>query len=300
MKDDEITPEHTCARVGELLQEIEALRLEMGRHRDTRAPMRVRDASPREVYYHAQTIHRKADQLCAELGAPSVSPPLAAEPGRARPADVLRVLDSAGERLVQARVHLRLDADPVASIDLSGPRRRDVGKTASDTLEGCLIASRQLNEMLEHMFTSREGHERLVRALGLTERLLALHGQALPPPPELERRKFPRDVFQVLWRACGTLHQILTDSGLKALDLDRGYLGEGPGDVYDIASLVVSELEYTATFLPKLDPPTLKVATPSPTLPAHNLRRARQLEAAFAVLLTAVRARPDWLPKAKD
>lgn len=298
MKDEEITSEHTCARIGQLLGELEGLRLEMGRNRDARISMHAREVSPREVFYHAVTVHRKANQLCVELGAPAASPPQAAVPARARPADVLRVLDGVGERLAQARAHLRLDDEPIPAPVFSSPRARDRGKTASDTLEGCLIASRQLNVMLEHAFTSEQAHERLIRALGLTEQLLATHGLTLPAPPPFVRRKFPRDGFEVLWRACEVLHQILTESGLTALDLRRGYVGEEPGDVYDLASLIVSELEYLASFLPPSRTPLLTVATPKPTLPAHNVRRALQLEAAFAALAAAVRTKPDWLPKA--
>src|SRR5690348_16771131 len=69
MNDGDITSEHTCAFMEQVLEDIELIRLEMGRPRDARVPMHVRDASPREVYYHAQTIHRKVSQLCVELGA---------------------------------------------------------------------------------------------------------------------------------------------------------------------------------------------------------------------------------------
>ena len=299
MNEEEITSEHTSARIGQLLGDIEALRLEMGRNRDARVPMHVRDALPREVYYHALTMHRKANQLCVELGATSVNPPTAAEPGRARPADVLRVLDSTGERLAKARVHLRLEGDTTPPPRPPGPLRRDVGKEASDVLAGCLIASRQLNVMLARAFTSREAHELLIRALGVTEGLLGCHGTTLPEAPPLERRKFPRDVFEVLWHASAILHEILTDSGVTALDLRRGYVGEESSDVYDLTSLIVSELEHFASFLPTGEAPILAVATPTPTLPAHNFRRARQLEAAFGLLAAAVHERPDWLSKAR-
>ena len=297
MSDDVITSEHTCARIGQVLEELEALRLEMGRNRDARVPMHVRDASPREVFYHAQTVHRKADQLCVELGACSVSPPSAAEPARARPSDVLRLLDSTRERLAQARAQLHLEGDTTRP-ELPGPLLPAVGKDASDVLSGCLLASRQLNVMLAHAFASREAHEQLIRALGLAERLLAFHGAELPPAPPLERRKFPRDVFHLLWQTCEVLHQMLCDSGVTALEIHREYVGEQPTDVYDLASLIVSELEYLVSFLPTKDGPLLAVATPSPVLPAHNFRRGRQLQTAIGTLAEAVHARPDCLTDA--
>ena len=295
MNEDEITSEHTCARIGQLLGEIETLRLEMGRNKDARVPMQVRDASPREVFYHAQTVHRKANQLCVELGGSSVSPPSAAVPGRARPADVLKVLDGVRERLAQARSLLRIEGD-TNKPDLPGPLVRDTGKTATDVLSGCLLASRQLNVMLAQAFASREGHEQLVRAVAICERLLALHDVDLPPAPAFERRKSPRDVFQVLWQTGEALYQVLRDSNVSALQLDRGFVGEQPTDVYDIASLLVSELDYLASFVPEQGGRSSMTTAPPPhVLPAHNFRRARQLQAAVEKLATAVKAKPGWL-----
>lgn len=295
MSNDEITPEHTSARVGQLLADLEALRLEVGRSKDARIPMQVRDASPREVYYHAQTVHRKANQLAVELGGKSVEAPSAEVPARACPADVLEVLDSARERLAEARSLLRIEGD-TSKPDLPGPLIRDAGKDASDVLTGCLLASRQLNVMLAHAFASREAHELLVRAEAICERLLALHRIEMPAAPPFERRKFPRDVFQVLWQSCETLQQVLRDSKLSALQLDRGYVGEQPTDVYDITSLVLSELEYVASFVPQAGGVRAPAAPAIPhVLPAHNFQRARRLQAGIEKLAGAVRARPDWL-----
>lgn len=296
MNDGEITSEHTCAFMDQVLEDIELLRLEMGRNRDTRVPMHVRDASPREVYYHAHTIHRKVNQLCVELGAARTEPPHAAEPARAAPADVLRVLESIRDQLNEARVPLGLERVMIRRL-ATAPLRRAVGKNDDDVLVGCLVASRQLNVMLTQAFTSREGYQRLTSALGAVERLLAFHGRVLPPAPPFERRKFPREVFQVLWETCEILREALVASGVAALELRRGFIGEEPGDVFDIASLIVSELDYVASYLPQKDTPSSSLLphAPSPTLPAHNYQLAQQLRAAVRMLAETVRSHPAWL-----
>ena len=293
MDDEGITSEHTYARMKQVLDEVEALRLEMGRNKDSRQPMLVSDATSREVFYHAQTVHRKANQLCVELNAEPVNPPGGTTPTQLGSSDVLRVLDSTRARLAEARAQLKLEGD--VRPELPGPLPRVAGKVASDTLAACLVASRQLNMMLTHAFTSREGHDRLVTALGLTQSLLAFHGAELPPAPPLERRKFPRDVYQVMWRVYEVLHHLLRDSGIKALELREQFAGEEPGDVYDLGSLIFSELDYVWALLPNAKLPTFEAPTPSLTLPAHNYRRAVQLLTAVGALATAVRARPDWL-----
>jgi hypothetical protein len=298
MRDDEITSEHTCARIGQVLEELEALRLEMGRHRDARVPMHVSNASPREVFYHARTVHRKTNQLCVELGGDSVSPPSAVERSRARPSDVLLVLDSIRERLARARELLRIEGD-LSRPELPGPLLRSHGMVASDVLAGCLVASRQLNAMLDRAFTSVDAREQLIRALGLTDRLLGFLGAKLPPAPPFERRKFPRDVFQVLWETCEVQQRILRDSGVTTLEIHRGFVGEEPTDVYDLASLIVSELEYLASLLSIKEASSEATAMQSPILPAHNFRLAKQLQAAIGALAEGARARPDWLRTAQ-
>lgn len=294
MTNQEITSEHTYTRIAQGLEELEALRLEMGRNKDARVSIQVRDALAREVFYHAHTVHRKANQLCVELGAVSVSTPMPPVPSRAQAADVLKVLDSARERIAMARAYLRLEGETTRP-ELPGPLVPSVGKDATDVLTGCLLASRQLNVMLTQGFASREAHERLVRALVVSERLLATHGLELPQPPALQRRKFPRDVFQLLWEVCEDLQRTLTVSGVIALQMDRGFVGEQPTDVYDIASLILSELEFLTTFLPPSSSAPFVTTTPSPILPAHNFRRALQLQAAIKALGEAVDAKPGWL-----
>jgi hypothetical protein len=294
MSDEPVTPEHTAARIEHVLADIEALRLEMGRARDARVPMQVRHAAPREVFYFAQTVHRKANQLCVELGAASVEAPRAGRQGRAEPADVLLVLDCVRERLAVARRQLQLEGDTVET-DIPGPLQPLAGKTPSDTMYGCLVASRQINTMLATAFVSRDGNGILMRSIAIAEALLRMHGAELPAPPPFERRKSPRDVFQVLWETCQTFYRTLLSWGVKVVEVNRGFVGEDPTDVFDLATLPLAELEFVASHFPELGPVRAPEPPPSPVLPAHNFQRARQLQAAVAALTQAVRMRPDWL-----
>jgi hypothetical protein len=293
MTDDEITPEHTAARAQLVLDALEELRLDMGRVRDNRAPMQVREAAPREVFYHALTVHRKADQLAVELGARPIAPPEPKLRARATPADVQRVLEQVLERIGTARSLLPLPADAPRPVP---PPAREPGKVASDTLYRCLVASRQLDAMLLHTFDSREAHGMLLRALGLMSALLKTLGAELPPEPDFVPRKFARDNFHVLWETCRLMYRTLTESGIKLVQISPGFVGEEPTDVYDLCSLIVSELEYVATLLDLGDVPPLALPEPKPVvLPPHNHRRARHLQLATLLLAQKVQANPRWL-----
>jgi hypothetical protein len=149
--------------------------------------------------------------------------------------------------------------------------------------------------MIATAFASRDAYEVLTQSLAISERLLALQGAALPPPPPFERRKFPRDVFQRLWETCQTFYRALLGWGVKVVEVERGFVGEEPTDVYDLATLVLAELDYVASFLPIKQVARPVGPAPLPVLPAHNYQRAIQLQAAISALAQAVQARSDWL-----
>ncbi len=81
-------------RVALLRSELDLIRYAMGKPRDDRPELRVSDAAPREVFFQALTLVRKADRLAFEQlreRAPLPEAPI----GEIRPADVFAVVDSA-------------------------------------------------------------------------------------------------------------------------------------------------------------------------------------------------------------
>ena len=69
-----------------------------------------------------------------------------------------------------------------------------------------------------------------------------------------------------------------------------------PSDVYDIASLIVSELAYLHEQLKQLQSPR-KVYNPGRKLPSHVYQRTGILEKQLTDLLKRVEKKPGWLQK---
>ena len=67
-----------------------------------------------------------------------------------------------------------------------------------------------------------------------------------------------------------------------------------PSDVYDIASLLVSELAHLHSLHGKLNPPR-RVFYPGHLFPSHVYRRAGMLESQIEQLEGFVEKDPDWL-----
>src|SRR5262245_63748362 len=91
-----IEPPDCFARAQLIAAEVELIRAEMGRPQDRRPAPSVKGASPREVYFQALSLFRKADRLCYEItGDQLASIPHAPPISSIEPGDVLGVLDAA-------------------------------------------------------------------------------------------------------------------------------------------------------------------------------------------------------------
>ena len=97
-------------------------------------------------------------------------------------------------------------------------------------------------------------------AIGYSARLLAYFPGAmrLADSPPFEPRKQPADVYRRLVECFALIQQIAERSKIKILTLriSEADMAEAtPSDVFDIASLVVSELAYLHAQLPDAQPP---------------------------------------------
>ena len=72
-----------------------------------------------------------------------------------------------------------------------------------------------------------------------------------------------------------------------------------PSDVYDVASLLVSELAYLHARLPNAGAPRSSY-NPGDKLPSHVYQRAGMLERQLSELNKWVEGSPDWLRSAGD
>lgn len=283
-----VEPKHCYARMELIHAELDLVRQEMGRAADRRTGPTIANAAPREVYFEALALFRKADRLCFERTGEQAILPHPPMPAEIQPADVLAVLDVVRDRVrsVKERIGATETASEPAPID---------GKTPSDVLLSVMRASRQLNVLVDQSFSPNDVYQQVSLALGYATRLAARAGGASPRLPAVERRMRPADCYRRLAGCLTTLHDAMAAADLASLDFTPAAYGDDevlPSDVYDLASLVISELAYLHSLLPGLAPPTAAdVYEFGHKLPSHVYQLAGALEAQIAVIAS----KPDTL-----
>ncbi len=261
--------------------ELEEIRKFMGRPIEGRPEINVHGAQPREVFFQAITLWVKANRLCREArgaGMAHLAKIEIAPPENVTPADVWTLTQNAMGRLICVKWELGLGGRaPIPP--------RDASKTPTDVFRSIVQANRQLNHLLTSPFSPGEvfaivnlSNEYVAETL---DRLVPGWRADAPPLPAYVEGKAPIDVFGRLTRCYAVVRQIAERSELAMLefeaDLDQPIT---PSDVFDLASLVFSEIRYLAAKIGvkkryKFRPQTDKV-------PSDVYQQAQHLEALLA------------------
>jgi len=274
MKLEDIQPAHCYARAQRLLAEVTLIRDEMGRNEDGRPVPEITGAQPREVYFETLAAWSKVQRLSSELGLQMVrAAPPSPSLREVRPGHVLQLLDTV-----------------VAAID-GVKRRLDISETStepaiessrqpSDVLATVIRINRELSRALERPFTPTDVYRTVALASTYAVRLGAVADLA----PFVRRRK-PSDCYARLEACLAKVTELVGKQGQTALAA-RGTPKEiVPGDVYDMASLVLGELAYlhamssAAAAVHAFEP-----GSAGRVLPAHVDQLARTLEAQLATI----------------
>lgn len=288
---DLISPPDVLALVDVFRAELEELRFLMGRPKNRQPELNVQRASPREVYFQALTMFQKADRMCFEHTRKRSTRPTLPE-GDISPSDVYNVVDAALQSLRQVKRRYGLETDA----RLSEP---DATKQPTDVFKSIVQANQQLNLMLERQFAPSDVFQQVTRAVGYASRLLDRFPNTvlIPEEPAFEAGKRPADVYRRLLGCVERIRRLADLSGLELLELqvDEKLIQQAePSDVFDIASLVVSELSYLHGKLTDAKPPR-DVYYVGRKFPAHVYQRVGILERQLAELDRRVQENPDWL-----
>ena len=287
----EITPAHVFQQVALIRSEINLIRLEMGKPEVDPPPVKAEQAAPREVYFQAVTLFRKTDRLAFENTRGRIEePPM--PPGKIQPADVRAMVDTAIERVRSVKETLAITEQSVMP-----PLEPDI--EPSLVFNAIIAASRELNQLLDQRFAPSDVYQQVTIAVAYLSRLLDEPGEISTPPepPPFERRKRPADVYRKLVHCFDEIHGVGKVSGINMLDLevDEKLLENvEPSDVYDIASLLVSELAHLHQQRAKAAPPR-KVYNPGKKLPSDVYQRIGILCGQMDTLKKKVAANPEWL-----
>ena len=273
MKLDDIQPMHCHALARRLLVETGTIREELGRSEDGRPVPEVSNAEPREVYFEALVAWRKAARLASEVGAETRPAPATPKLRDVKPGHVHQLLESVLAQ-VEAIKH-RLDmseraADPAA----------ETGRQPSDVLVALIRVNRDLSRSLERPFTPADVYRTVALASAYVERI---GGKA--SAPAFVRRRQPAHCYERLEACLAKAAALVGKQGHKALAARGTPPDVVPGDVYDLANLVLGEV----AFLHSLTNDAAPLHAFEPTagghrLPSHVYQLAAALEAQLAAL----------------
>jgi hypothetical protein len=287
------TPAHTTSQTLALIQvmgtHLEAIRIYMGKAQMEIARLDVENAAAHETYYQAVNLYRKADRLALEIIRST------------RELEYRDRSEDIGMDAVYAVVEQALQrVDAVAAdlgIDL--PPAPDEAPTASvsDVYEALLNTGQRINQLLERQFSPSDVYQQVTKALNIT---LALFDRfpgerRVTQEPEWTPGKKPGDVYQVLLDCHAVVRDIAQRSGIDVLALSATPKSSPyrPGEVYDIATLLVSELNYIYAAVPGLSQPAASYF-PGRKFPSDVHQRARRLHQTLIRLDELIARRPGW------
>jgi hypothetical protein len=264
-----VEPADCFVRASHLAKEVELIRKEMGRPSETRGAVSVTGASPRECWFQALAVFRKADRLCAELaGDPVASVPYAPPIHEIVPGDVLKVIDAAGRELAEVKQALSIGE----TVD---PPARDASKTPSDVFGVLATLDRQINLLLARQFAPADVFQQVSMAVAYVARL-----GASPKDSSFVRGKRPADCYERL-QGCLELARGLVKKAGHAVIERAPVAGDGalPSDVYDLATLVLGEVAFLHAIAKNAPAPyPFEGNEPGRKLPSHVWQLAGVLE----------------------
>jgi hypothetical protein len=295
---DEITPADVLARVQLLRDTLEMIRFEMGKPLATQSEAIVTNVHSHEAYFQALTLFHKADRLALELtGSTGISP----EPislSTLAPLHIWKLVNASYLRILAIKEELGLK-------EIVSERPEDSSTGLTETGRAIVQANRQINLLQERHFSPSDVSQQVLLASQYAKRLLARFPQpeVASEAPPLDRGKKPAEVFLRLVECYATLEKIAHQSGIPVLHLNlpgAQKIGASrqlePSDVYDMATLLVSDLAYLHAQMKSHDVPK-PIPYPGRTFPSHVFQQATVLLYQLEALEQFVRTDPTWISR---
>ncbi len=291
-----IQPADVLSRVELLREELARLEFEMGKRQDHSVALAATGVAPREVIFQAFTLLGKAGQLNHELSSTRPATTQISLPRTILPFHVWTVVNGAYERVRESQ----------RSLDITTPleeRLQPQSVTPSDVFNAIVLANRQLDGLIWREPRSAEVFLLVTEATLRTQRLLRQFDEpmAMPAAPAFEHGKRPAAVYDRLLECFAVVRTIIDRSGIEALQLTtmlpvkQADVEIGPSHVFDLGTLIVSELAYLEN---RLALRGAKVTSePGPKLPSHVYQRTGILLRQLKALETHVQGHPNWLTK---
>jgi hypothetical protein len=274
-----------------LQQELESIRYIMGVEKINHALFQVKNAAPREVYFQAVNLYGKTNRLHHNLTARSIlDHDLPAVPKDIKPADVWDILFAVLVQIDEIQEEYSITSHAAFP-------QVEKNKTPTDVYQSLLLIIRQVNQMLqEEPYTHSDVYQETSTALYcLLNIYTSFPGLQMQKQPALQPGKKAEDVFNELINTYQTIRHLIQLSGFNMLELStRSSSDLQPGDIYELAVLITSELKFLHSHLAP-EKMVHTAAYPGVKFPSHVLQRLTYLHNHLQAILRQVKKNPHWL-----
>ncbi len=286
----ETTPSDVYKAVAEVRADIELIRENLNKSKSDKADIPVDMVSPREVFVQAETLERKIHQLTYEQTGEIDDLALNVPKGKVKPADVLVVVKSAKRILQKTKNKLNITSQQYVP-DYSS-------KAPGDVFKSIIHANSQLNLLLKDTVIPSDVYQRVEQSINYAFVLRKqFPNPQMPSPKPLVPGKKPSDVYNRLISCLRVLEEIMGLSGVRMLDLASDFEASGkitPGDVYDMASIVFSEITHLYFSMDNREL-TPGVFYPGKKAPSDVFQKVMLLEDLLLDISYHVDNKPNWL-----
>ncbi len=236
-----ITPANVLEHVKRVQAELRLIQRKENAVPTFRRTLVVSNVAPREVYFQALTLFNKANHLCFEYTQQVKATPKLVK-AQIKPADVWQVVDDALQQILAVKRSLEITQSVTIATQPSTT-------TPTDVFNAIIQTNQQINSLLTQSFRPSTVYQQIEKAISYTAVLLDQFPGAnvLPDKPPLQANKKPVDVYRLLIKVFNKIKVIAKLSNVKTLTLNQATMqikDVEPSDVYDMATLVVSELAY--------------------------------------------------------
>lgn len=289
---ESILPADVLARTNLLSDEIDLIRLELGKPKIQNVSEPVMDASPREVYFQAQTLFIKANRLLYEQTGDRNVIPSIVEVKLIQPFHVWQMVNKAYKQILKVKKRLGINEQLLE-------KENTIDSSPSDVFERVIVTNRQINTLLTRQFSPADVFQKVNESIHLMAALFSttLSVKRIPSASAFERRKTPSDVYNYLIETRTILTNILNINGIKFTkfqNYDGGIWTKAPSDVYDLAALIAADLHYVHS-LKSAAPPPAKTYLAGKKIPSDVFQRVSVLNEQLLTLQKLHEIEPNWL-----
>ena len=260
---EEIVPADVLARVNFASQQMELIRQKLDLPVVHGMPIVINAAQPREVYFQALSAYRRVSRFTFEqlrIFHPDLVKKDQSNVRTTLPYHVWLMVNRVSKQLELIAAELNISTRLTEMV-------ADNKTTPSDVFTALINFNRQLNIMLEQPFSPDDVFQQVTLGIHYTAKLLSKYPviDRIPRSPDYIEGKQPIDDWLMLADCFNIIREIAEIRGERILSFNIDAIDPSSvhsGDVYQVASMVVSELAHLHSIEDDISPvvPAVKSA----------------------------------------